>query len=134
VSGATYRVVKLASGHSFDLSTFDCGAQPYNDWLVRHAENSARAGVSAVYLLIESTTEDERVVGYFAINPTQVLRAEAPGKLARGWPRAVPAWKLGKLALHLDLRSGRVGASTSPRSSRDDRECCRRGRRQGHRG
>ncbi|MDQ3053633.1 MAG: N-acetyltransferase, partial [Actinomycetota bacterium] len=46
-----------------------------------------------------------RLVGYYAINPTQVVRDEVPSSLARGWPQAVPAWKLGKLAIHVDLRA-----------------------------
>ncbi len=47
----------------------------------------------------------ERVVGYYAINPTQVVRDDVPRSLARGWPQTVPAWKLGKLAVHVDLRA-----------------------------
>jgi ribosomal protein S18 acetylase RimI-like enzyme len=99
----TYRVVKLAPG--YDLTTFDCGERSYNDWLIRHAAASVSAGVCAVYLLLETTAEDSHVVGYYAINPTQVVREELPRTLARGGPRTVPAWKLGKLAVHADLRA-----------------------------
>jgi ribosomal protein S18 acetylase RimI-like enzyme len=45
------------------------------------------------------------VVGYYAINPTQVAREDVPKSLSRGWPHTVPAWKLGKLAVHIDLRA-----------------------------
>ena len=45
------------------------------------------------------------MVGYFAINPTQVVREQAPLSLSRGWPLSVPAWNLGKLAVHVDLRA-----------------------------
>ena len=99
----TYRVTKLAPGH--DLGAFDCGEPTYNDWLTRHAAASVQAGVAAVYLLLENAEAGERVVGYYAINPTQVIRDDVPNKLSRGWPQAVPAWKLGKLAVHLDLRA-----------------------------
>ena len=99
----TYRVTKLAPG--YDLGHFDCGEPTYNEWLVRHATSSVQAGVSAVYLLLEEHDEASRVVGYYAINPTQVVREDAPSSLSRGWPHAVPAWKLGKLAVHLDLRA-----------------------------
>jgi GNAT superfamily N-acetyltransferase len=98
-----YRVVKLAPSH--DLTGFDCGEPSYNDWLLRHAAASVSAGVCAVYLLLETTDENSRVVGYYAINPTQVVREELPRRLARGGPRTVPAWKLGKLAVHVDLRA-----------------------------
>lgn len=99
----TYRVVKLAPG--FDLGAFECGEPAYNEWLVRHAAASVSAGVCAVYLLLEETGEASRVVGYYAINPTQVVREELPRSLARGGPHTVPAWKLGKLAIHVDLRA-----------------------------
>lgn len=102
MSEPTYRVVKWAPG--YDLGAFDCGEAPYNDWLADHAETSVRSGVCAVYLLLEEADGDVRVVGYYAINPTQVVRDAAPTKLARGWPGSVPAWRLGKLAVHVDLR------------------------------
>lgn len=101
-----YRVVKLASG--YDLTAFDCGEPSYNDWLLRHAAASVGAGVCAVYLLLETTGETTREVGYYAINPTQVVREELPRTLARGAPRTVPAWKLGKLAVHVDLRADKA--------------------------
>ena len=45
------------------------------------------------------------MVGYYAINPTQVVREDVPKSLSRGWPQTVPAWKLGELAVHADLRA-----------------------------
>ena len=51
-----------------------------------------QSGVCAVYLLLEEVEGQARVVGYFAINPTQVVREVVPGKMARGWPQTVPAW------------------------------------------
>jgi ribosomal protein S18 acetylase RimI-like enzyme len=103
VSSPTYQVTKLAPEH--DLETFDCGEPTFNNWLTRHAAASVRAGVAAVYLLLEKSGAGERVVGYYAINPTQVVRDDVPKPMSRGWPRAVPAWKLGKLAIHVDLRA-----------------------------
>jgi len=106
VSSPTYRVTKLAPG--YDLGAFDCGEPAYNDWLARHAVASVRAGVAAVYVLLEETADQSRVVGYYAINPTQVVREAVPTSLSRGWPQTVPAWKLGKLAVHLDLRADKA--------------------------
>jgi len=103
MSETTYQVVRFSDDH--DLSEFDCGHDIYNTWLREHAASSIRAGVCAVYLLIERAEDRERVVGYFAINPTQVATIEIPAKDTRGWPRTVPAWKIGKLAVHVDLRA-----------------------------
>ncbi len=102
MSNPSYHVVSFAA--DFDLGSFDCGEAGYNDWLTRHASASVKAGVCAVYLLIERLPHRERVVGYFAINPTQVVREQAPLSLSRGWPLSVPAWNLGKRAVHVDLR------------------------------
>jgi ribosomal protein S18 acetylase RimI-like enzyme len=99
----TYRLTKLAPG--YDLETFDCGEPSYNEWLIRHGAASMQAGISAVYLLLEEHAGASRVVGYYAINPTQVVREHVPASLSRGWPQMVPAWKLGKLAVHVDLRT-----------------------------
>jgi len=105
VTGPTIRIVRLAPEH--DLEAFDCGVGTYNEWLAQHAPASVRAGICAVYLLVEETTDSSRVVGYYAINPTQVTRSEVPTSFTRGWPDTVPAWKIGKLALHVDLRADR---------------------------
>ncbi len=103
MSDPTYEVVTFTA--NFELEEFDCGDATYNDWLARHAASSVKAGVCAVYLLIERAQDLDRVVGYFAINPTQVERDQAPTSFSRGWPHSVPAWKLGKLAVHIDLRA-----------------------------
>jgi ribosomal protein S18 acetylase RimI-like enzyme len=102
VTAPTYRVAKWAPG--YDLGAFDCGEPSYNDWLIGHAAVSVQSGVCAVYLLLEEMEGQARVVGYYAINPTQVAREVLPGKMGRGSPQTVPAWKLGKLAVHVDLR------------------------------
>lgn len=62
------------------------------------------ARLAAVHLLIEESDSASRVVGYYAISPAQISRADAPASVVRGWPRSVPAWRIGKLAIHLDLR------------------------------
>jgi ribosomal protein S18 acetylase RimI-like enzyme len=103
VTDAEYRVVHFDP--SIDPSGFICGDPLYDRWLTEHAATSVRAGVCAVYLLLEQSENSMRVVGYYAINPTQIARSEAPTRLTRGWPTHVPAWKIGKLAIHLDLQS-----------------------------
>lgn len=98
-----YRVVRFDPG--LDLESFDCGEPAYNEWLIQHAAGSVSAGVCAVYLLVKQSADLTQVVGYYAISPTQVVRESFSGTQSRGWPRTVPAWKLGKLAVHVDLRS-----------------------------
>lgn len=104
MTSTTYRVTKLAP--RFDLGAFDCGEPAYNEWLFNHAGNAVKAGSSMVYLLLERVDQsaDERVIGYYAICPTVVIRDEMPKSLQRGVLRAAPAWLLAKLAVDKSLR------------------------------
>lgn len=107
MSSARYRIVKLAPG--FDLGAFDCGEPAYNEWLVRDATRAAESGSAAVHLLVERSfvtaqPDNDRVVGYFAICPTLIVRDEAPKPVRRGFLRSAPGWLLAKLALDRSLR------------------------------
>lgn len=59
-----------------------------------------------VYLLLERLSPDvgERVVGYYAICPTMILRDDIPKPVQRGVLRQAPAWLFAKLALDKSLR------------------------------
>ncbi len=105
MTSLVYRVAKLTPG--FDLRAFDCGEPAYNQWLVQHAIHAVQAGSSMVYLLLAQVGPgaEERVVGYYAICPTVVVRDDMPKSLRRGVLRAAPAWLLAKLALDKSLRS-----------------------------
>lgn len=107
MSAPNYQLVRLAPG--YDLDAFDCGQPAYNQWLVADAGRAVAAGSAMVYLLIERRAPAEetapgRVVGYFAICPTLVVRDDAPRQLRRGMLRAAPGWLLAKLALDRSLR------------------------------
>lgn len=104
MTSATYRVARLTS--EFNLQDFDCGAQPYNDWLVQHALAAIAAGSSAVYVLLKNSdpVSEDRVVGYYAICPTLVVRDQIPKPLQHGMLRAAPGWLLAKLALDVSHR------------------------------
>lgn len=104
MSSPSLRVSRLAPG--FDLGAFDCGEPTYNQWLTDHAANANTAGSSAVYLLLQrdDPSAEERVVGYYAICPTLVVRDRMPRPLRGGVLRAAPGWLLAKLALDASLR------------------------------
>lgn len=104
MTSSKFRVDKLAPG--FDLGAFDCGEYEYNEWLANHASAAASSGSSAVYLLLEreDTGADEKVVGYYAICPTLVVRDEIPKAKQRGLLRSVPGYLLAKLAVDRPLR------------------------------
>lgn len=103
MTSATYRVARLTS--DFDLGHFDCGAPAYNEWLTGHALAAISAGSSAAYLLLETDhTTVDRVVGYYDICPTSVVRTQVPKPWQHGILRAAPGWLLAKFALDTSLR------------------------------
>jgi len=108
VSSPSHRFVRLTAGDSFDLRSFDCGKAAYNEWLLDSASRAVESGSVAVHLLLQTATTEEqcldRVVGYFAICPTLVVRDDAPKQLRRGLLRSAPGWLLAKLALDRSLR------------------------------
>lgn len=107
MSETPVRVVKLASG--FDLGAFDCGEAAYNQWLTDSAGQAVDTGASMVYLLVEDRPgEEERVLGYFAICPTLVVRDDVPKPLQRKVLRNAPGWLLAKLALDVSLRGDKI--------------------------
>jgi len=97
VSEPTYRLIQMPPNFELGGIDFDCGEESYNEWLVRHAKNAVSSGSASVYLLVE--TSSERVVGYFSLSPTQVLKADIPKDLHGGLMKATPGYLIGKLAL-----------------------------------
>lgn len=105
MSAPSYRFAPFSA--SFDLTGFDCGHEAYNQWLRNSAEAAVRAGSAGVYPLLAETPAASRVVGYYAIAPTAVVRAELPRAAAGGAPDPVPGFLLAKLALDRALRGDR---------------------------
>lgn len=103
-----YRVTKLVAG--IDLVGFDCGEPRYNQWLRDNAATAVESGSSMVYLLLErcGLESSERVVGYYAICPTMVVRNDMPKSVQRGTLRHAPAWLIAKLALDKSLRGDTI--------------------------
>lgn len=90
----SYHIEPLADDHALD--SFSCGNSDLDQWLSLHARQATRQG-TRTYLLVEG--DSEAVVGYFAIAPHTLARDEAPRRIGRGAPRAIPAILLAKLAL-----------------------------------
>jgi hypothetical protein len=85
-------------------------AASYNEWLANDAPRAVESGSAAVHLLVETPTGENdkptggRVVGYFAICPTLIVRDDAPKHVRRGLLRSAPGWLVAKLALDRSLR------------------------------
>ena len=60
-----------------DISAFDCGKPPLNDFLVRYALQNQASGGARTYVL----TRGNRVIGYYSLAPASVSPEEVSARL-----------------------------------------------------
>ncbi|WP_018351669.1 GNAT family N-acetyltransferase [Longispora albida] len=90
------------------VAGFDCGSAAQSDWLIRHALQAHRAGLSRVYV----TASGERVAGYYALSAGSVSPADAPRRLLQGagqYPQ--PIVILTRLGVDLSMQGRGLGRS-----------------------
>ena len=95
----------LSADH--DLTSFDCGKPPLNDFLKRHALANQSGGSSKTFV----TTEDgRRVVGYYSLTAATVLHEEAPERVRKGQPlHPIPAILMARFAVDLSKQGKGLG-------------------------
>ncbi len=89
---------RLTSAH--DLSRFDSGKPPLDDWLRSYALDS-EGRTARTYVVCDKSVV---VVGYYCIATGSVERGVLPSKIKRtqGLPNQVPVAIIGRLARHKD--------------------------------
>ncbi|MFM8803090.1 MAG: GNAT family N-acetyltransferase [Planctomycetia bacterium] len=102
---AHLRIEPLARTHA--IEDFDCGREPLNRFLIRHALQSQQADASRTYVAVEG----DRVVGYFTLVFGEVARVAAPPRVGRGLSRhPIPIMVLARLAVVVDRQGCGLGA------------------------
>lgn len=101
-----YRFEPLAGTHV--LERFDCGDERHNMWLRNSAAIAVQAGTAAVTVLVREDEPEVKVVGYFALCPTGVVRGDVPNKAKAGGIDPIPAYLLAKMALDQSHRGDPV--------------------------
>ena len=66
------------------LAGFDCGSPARSGWLIEHAYQAHRAGLSRVYVVRDLNHPDQRAVGYYALAAGSVAPADATPRLIHG--------------------------------------------------
>ncbi|BFU42573.1 N-acetyltransferase [Krasilnikovia sp. MM14-A1004] len=98
-------VEPLNPGHL--LTGFDCGSLAQSAWLVEHAMQAHRAGLSRVYVVSDP---DRRVVGYYALAAGSVAPADASPRLRQGAGRHhQPVVILTRLGVDCSMQGGGLG-------------------------
>ena len=97
----------LVSGH--DTKDFDCGVESLNLWLKKHAIQARTIGSARTFAI--SHTEQQRVVGYYALTAASITHEEATARATKRMPRhPIPAALLARLAIDKSVQGHGVGA------------------------
>jgi GNAT superfamily N-acetyltransferase len=91
-----------------DLSAFESGVAPLDDWLRKRAMANHVGGASRVYVTAD---RGRRVFGYYALASGALALADAPGKLRRNMPDPIPMAILGRLAVDRSWQGKGLGAA-----------------------
>lgn len=87
-------IEKLRAAH--DLDAFDCGKEPLNRFLKRHALASQQAESAQTYVV----THGSAVVGYYSLAAGSVSHETATGRIKQGLARhPIPVILLARLAV-----------------------------------
>ncbi len=91
-----------------EVANFDCGDEPVNNYLRRHAwNNQAKSSIGVTYVSIDEGAP-RAVLGYFTLSMASVPREAFPKKYTRGLPPYdLPLMLLARLAV--DRRFARRG-------------------------
>lgn len=97
----------LKRGHNRER--FACGEPELDRWLADHALEAQASRSARVFV----STDDQRVVGYYALTAAQLLPEEASTRALKGQPkeRPVPAVLLARLAVDLSHQGQGLGRS-----------------------
>lgn len=85
----------LHDGH--DRKGFDCGDDELNRWLQQVARQHKDKRVSSTFVVVADASSTH-VLGFYALNPAEVVNADLPAKLGKRLPLKVPVFRLGRLA------------------------------------
>ncbi len=96
-------------GRHHHRDSFDCGEEPLNEFLRRHARKSHEAGGAKTFLAIGDAGE-EKILGYYSLAPVSFEYARTPGIIKRGLTRHdVPGFRLARLGVAKDYQGRGFG-------------------------
>ena len=90
-----------------DLSSFDCGVERLNRWLVERAKANEDKLASRTYVV----KQGGRVVGFYAISTASIFHADATGSVRRNMPDPIPVILLGQLGVDRSMQGKRLGVN-----------------------
>ena len=92
-------------GDDHDISTFDSGEAPLDEWLRRRARANQVSGAARTYVVCEG----KRVIAYYALASGAVIAESALGRFRRNMPDPVPVAILARLAVDREWQGKGMG-------------------------
>jgi GNAT superfamily N-acetyltransferase len=90
-----------------DLTEFDCGNLPLNNWLKRFAWQNQKANAANTFVVCVGN----RVIGFYSLAVGAVEPIEAPQRLKKGLARhPIPIMVLARLAVHKEYQGLKIGS------------------------
>jgi GNAT superfamily N-acetyltransferase len=89
-----------------DVSDFDCGAEPLNNYLKNFALTNNQNGSARTYVTVKSS----KVVGYYTLTPGSVVKATTPQRVGKGLAaHPVPVIIIARLAVDKTEKGHGIG-------------------------
>ena len=99
-----YQIERLARRH--DRSTFSCGIEALDDYLIYYALQNDKKRIATAYVILEG----KRVIGYYTLSNASVTLSDLPEAIAKKLPAyPVPAIRIGRFAIDQSLQRRGVG-------------------------
>jgi GNAT superfamily N-acetyltransferase len=103
-----WREEALARHH--DRNAFDCGITALNEYLKRYARQNNESGGARTFVAVNAD-QPTLILGYYTISPGAIAFTKIPVKITKALGRyEVPAFRLGRLAVSLDVQGKGLGA------------------------
>jgi GNAT superfamily N-acetyltransferase len=103
---ATWTIRRLEKKH--DRAAFDSGQPLLDQWLKDRAGQFDRRDLSRTFVATRS--DDNRMVGYYAISTHRVLFEKLPPDDTKGLPQLDPVLLIGRLAVDREAQGQGLGA------------------------
>ncbi len=94
-------------GEHHDLAQLDCGRDELDRWLLHEALRAQAAGIA--HTTVWTRPDDPVVVAFYAIAPTQLMRADLPSRSFSAGYSMIPGYLIARLALNRALHGQRLG-------------------------
>jgi GNAT superfamily N-acetyltransferase len=91
---------------SHDFLEFECGKEPLNTFLARHALANQANGSARTFVGLDGN----RVIGYYSLAVSSILYDDAPERMAKGLARhPIPILLMARFAVDKDYQGQGVG-------------------------